>query len=85
MTGRFPRPWRVVERPASFTVQDVTGQNVAWFYFRNDPRIAQSVAVLFKEEARPRAVNFTRLPEAPGAEKGSRGPGDREGQTAARG
>jgi hypothetical protein len=71
MTGRFPRPWRVVEHPASFTVQDATGQNVAWFYFRNDPGIAQSIAVL-KEEARRRAMNFARLPEAPGAEKGSR-------------
>jgi uncharacterized protein YfaP (DUF2135 family) len=26
MTGRFPRPWRVVEHPASFTVQDAAGQ-----------------------------------------------------------
>jgi hypothetical protein len=59
MTGRFPRPWRVVEHPASFTVQDATGQNVAWFHFRNDPGIAQSVALLFKEEARRRAMNFT--------------------------
>jgi hypothetical protein len=73
MTGRFPRPWRVVEHSASFNVQDATGQNVAWFYFRNDPGIAQSVAVLFKEEARRRAMNFARLPEAPAAEKSSRG------------
>jgi hypothetical protein len=28
MTGRFPRPWRVVEHAASFTVQDAMGQNV---------------------------------------------------------
>jgi hypothetical protein len=62
MTGRFPRPWRVVGRPASFTVEDAMGQNVAWFHFRNDPGIAQSVAVLFKEEAWRRAVNFARLP-----------------------
>jgi hypothetical protein len=73
MIGRFPRPWRVVEHPASFTVQDATGQNVAWFHFRNDPGIAQSVAVLFKEEAQRRAMNFAWLPEASGAEKGSRG------------
>ena len=58
MTGRFPRPWRVVEHPGSFTVQDATGQNVAWFHFRNDPGIAQSAAVLFKDEARRRAMNF---------------------------
>jgi len=59
MTGRFPRPWRVVEHPASFTVQDARGQNVAWFHFRNDPGIAQAAAVLFKEDARRRAMNFT--------------------------
>jgi hypothetical protein len=58
MTGRFPRPWRVVEHAASFTDQDATGQNVAWFHFRNDPEIAQSAAVLFKDEARRRALNF---------------------------
>jgi len=48
MTGRFLRPWRVVGRPASFAVEDTTGQNVAWFHFRNDPGIAQSVAVRLK-------------------------------------
>ena len=58
MTGRFPRPWRVVEHAASFAVQDATGQNMAWFYFRNDPEIAQSVAVVFKDEARRRAMKF---------------------------
>jgi uncharacterized protein YfaP (DUF2135 family) len=58
MTGRFPRPWRIVEHAASFAVQDATGQNVAWFHFRNDPEITQSVAVLFKDDARRRAMNF---------------------------
>jgi hypothetical protein len=58
MTGRFPRPWRIVEHAASFTVQDATGQNMVWFHFRNDPEIAQSVAVLFKDEARRRAMTF---------------------------
>jgi hypothetical protein len=37
---------------------DATGQNVAWFHFRNGPVIAQSAAVLFKDEARRRAMNF---------------------------
>jgi hypothetical protein len=58
MTGRFPRPWRVVEHAASFAFQDATGQNVAWFHFRNHPEITQSVAVLFKDDARRRAMNF---------------------------
>ena len=58
MTGRFPRPWRMIEHAASFIVQDATGHNVAWFHFRSDPEIAQSAAVLFKDEARRRAMNF---------------------------
>ena len=58
MTSRFPRPWSVIEHSAHFTVQDARGQNVAWFYFRNDPGIVQSVAVLFKDAARRRAMIF---------------------------
>jgi len=58
MTGRFPRPWSVIEHSAHFTVQDARGQNVAWFYFRNDPGTVQSVAVLFKDTARRRAMIF---------------------------
>jgi hypothetical protein len=41
-----------------FIVQDATGQNVAWFYFRDDPAVAPSAAVMFKEQARRRTVNF---------------------------
>jgi hypothetical protein len=58
MTGRFPRPWCVIEHSTYFTVQDARGQNVAWFYFRNDPGTVQSVAVLFKDAARRRAMIF---------------------------
>jgi hypothetical protein len=58
MTRRFPRPWSVIEHSVHFTVQDARGQNVAWFYFRNDPGIVQPVAVLFKDTARRRAMIF---------------------------
>ena len=58
MTGRFPRPWCVIEHSAHFTVQDARGQNVACFYFENYPGIVQSVAVLFKDTARRRAMIF---------------------------
>jgi hypothetical protein len=63
MTGRFPRPWRVVEHAAAFTVQDARGRSVAWFHFRNDPEIAQATAMQFKEDARRRAMNFVGSPE----------------------
>jgi hypothetical protein len=64
MTGRFPRPWRVVEHAATLTVPDARGRSVAWFHFRSDPEIAQAMAVQFKEDARRRAMNFVGIPEA---------------------
>ncbi len=77
LTGRFPRPWRVVEHPATFTVQDARGQNVAWFHFRNDTEIARAIAVRFKEDARRRAMNFVGIPGAPsGAKKVPAGAAD---------
>jgi hypothetical protein len=36
---------------------------MAWFHFRNDPGITQPAAMLFKDEARRRAMNFVGLPE----------------------
>jgi hypothetical protein len=52
-----------VESPASAAVRGrafhhATGQNVAWFYFRNDPLVAKTAGVLLKVEARRMAVNF---------------------------
>jgi hypothetical protein len=55
---RFPPPWRVVEMAGYFTVQDATGQNVAWFYFPDGPTVAPSAAELLKERARRRAISF---------------------------
>jgi hypothetical protein len=63
MPGRFPRPWCVIEHSGYFTVQDARGQNVAWFYFRNDPGVVPSVAARFKDEARRRAMIFALQPE----------------------
>jgi hypothetical protein len=54
----FPTSWSVFETTGYFVVQDATGRNVAWFYFRDDPTVARSAAVLLKEQARRRAVNF---------------------------
>jgi hypothetical protein len=63
MTGRrFPPPWTVIEHAESFWVQDASGQAVGWFYFRNDPLVAETAGVLLKDEARRMAVNFARLP-----------------------
>ena len=40
MTGRFPRPWRMVEHAASFIVQDATGRDFAWFHFQDGATVA---------------------------------------------
>ena len=55
---RFPRPWRIVEMAGCFTVQDATGQNVAWFYFPDGPTVAPPAAVLLKERAKRRSMSF---------------------------
>jgi hypothetical protein len=79
-----PREARENDRPLSAAVErgrasrqlhrpGRDGEKRGLVPFRNDPGIAQSVAVLFKEEARQRAMNFAWLPEAHAAEKGSRG------------
>jgi hypothetical protein len=49
---RFPTPWRVVEHPESFWVQDASGQTVGWFYFRDHPETAHHAGVLERDEAR---------------------------------
>jgi hypothetical protein len=41
-----------------FIVQDAAGQDFAWFYFPDDPTVSRSAAVLLKDKARRRAVNF---------------------------
>jgi len=58
---RFPRPWRIFERPGCFIVRDATGHGMAWFYYRddrNDPTVAPSAAVRFREEALQRTLKY---------------------------
>ena len=63
MTSRFPAPWRIVEIPNGFAVDDATGQQLGVFYGRADPNIAGHTGFLTIEEARQMAVDFARLPE----------------------
>jgi hypothetical protein len=60
---RFPAPWRVVELPGGYAVEDATGQRLATFYGRADPQSARLAGVLTLNEARRMAVNFAKLPE----------------------
>ncbi|HLK82362.1 MAG TPA: hypothetical protein VKT99_12835 [Xanthobacteraceae bacterium] len=74
MTSRFPAPWRIVEIPNGFAVDDATGQQLGVFYGRADPNAAGHTGFLTIEEARQMAVGFARLPEllepAPGSQRG---------------
>jgi hypothetical protein len=63
MTSRFPAPWRIVEIPNGFAVDDASGQQLGVFYGRTDPNAAGHTGFLTIEEARQMAVDFARLPE----------------------
>jgi bifunctional non-homologous end joining protein LigD len=38
MTDRFPAPWRIVEIPSGFAVEDATERQLGVFYGRADPK-----------------------------------------------
>ncbi len=63
ITGRFPEPWRIVEIPHGFAVNDATGQQLAVFYGLAEPNTARQTDFLTIDEARQMAVDFARLPE----------------------
>ena len=63
MTGRFPGPWRIVEIPHGFAVDDATGQQLAVFYGLAEPKTAKQTDFLTFDEARQMAVDFAKLPE----------------------
>jgi hypothetical protein len=63
MTSRFPAPWRIVEIPNGFAVDDATGRQLGVFYGRADPNTAGHTGFLTANEARQMAVDFAKLPE----------------------
>lgn len=63
MTSRFPAPWRIVEMPNGFAVDDASGRQLGVFYGRADPNIAGHTGFLTIDEARQLAVDFANLPE----------------------
>jgi hypothetical protein len=63
MSRRFPAPWRIVEIPSGFAVEDAAGQQLSVFYGRSDPNTAGHTGFLTMDEARQLAVDFAKLPE----------------------
>jgi hypothetical protein len=63
VSSRFPAPWRIVEIPRGFAVDDAAGQQLGVFYGRSDPNTAGHTGFLTIDEARQMAVDFAKLPE----------------------
>jgi hypothetical protein len=63
MTSRFPAPWRIVEIPRGFAVEDATGLQLGVFYGRSDPNAAGHTGFLTIDEARQMALDFAKLPQ----------------------
>jgi hypothetical protein len=62
MTSRFPAPWRIVEIPNGFAVEDSTGKQIGVFYGRA-PNSAGHTGIMTMDEARQMAIDFAKLPE----------------------
>jgi hypothetical protein len=63
MTGYFPGPWRIVEIPHGFAVDDASGQQLAAFYGLAEPNAPRQTDFLTFDEARQMAVDFAKLPK----------------------
>jgi hypothetical protein len=63
MSRRFPAPWRIVEMPRGYAVEDADGQQLGVFYGRSDQNAAGHTGFLTMEEARQMAFDFAKLPE----------------------
>jgi len=66
ITSGFSTPWRIVEIPHGFAVDDAAGQQLAVFYGLAEPSTARQTDFLTIDEARQMAVDFSRLPAVAG-------------------
>ena len=62
MPTRFPVPWRIVELPNGFAVEDATGKQIGVFYGMA-PNTAGYTGIMTMDEAPQMALDFARLPE----------------------
>jgi len=62
MITSFPAPWRIVEIPNGFAVEDATGKQIGVLYGRA-PDAAGHTGIMTMDEARQMAIDFASLPE----------------------
>jgi hypothetical protein len=62
MIIRFPAPWRIVEIPHGFAVEDARGKQIGVFYGRASDT-AGHTGIMTMDEARQMAVDFAKLLE----------------------
>jgi len=67
ITSPFSAPWRIVEIPHGFAVEDATGQQLAVFYGLAESNTARQTDSLTLDEARQMAVDFAELPAIAGS------------------
>ena len=60
---RFPAPWKVVETPGGYRVDDATGQTIGWWYGEDELSRRTAMRGLTRAEALRFAKAFARLPE----------------------
>jgi hypothetical protein len=60
---RFSPPWTVEDIGAAFLVRDANGQQLAYFYFEEEPGRRSAAKLLTKDEARRIAANIAKLPD----------------------
>jgi hypothetical protein len=62
MITNFPAPWRIVEIPNGFAVEDATGRQIGVLHGRA-PDSAGHTGIMTMDEARQMALDFAKLPE----------------------
>jgi hypothetical protein len=62
MITKLPVPWRLVELPSAFALEDATGKQIGVFYGRA-PDSAGHTGIITIGEARQMALDFAKLPE----------------------
>jgi hypothetical protein len=62
-SSRFRSPWRVIDIPGGFRVDDATGHSLGYFYFWDAPSKEQQKGVLTQDEALLMAETFSQVPD----------------------